>query len=158
MLWREVRHSPLCPTLFLRRYTARAKRTFASPTPGTPRVQTTRVTSLPQKVRDSEQNICHPSALITLFLVRDRDGGVCRVTGVGSLSCWQDRREEAFAKNVGYGCYLNCEVAHAMPWNVATVDQPVRNVYVCMLSLAKCCWRLVLGSYSKTLGHISSAC
>jgi hypothetical protein len=117
---------------------------LASPTPGTP----------PQKVRGSEQNIRHPSASITLFQVRDRDGGVCRVTGIGSLSCWQDRREEAFAKNVGYGCSLNREVAHAMPWNV---DQPVRNVCVCMLSLVKCCWRLVLGSYLKTLGHIWSA-
>jgi hypothetical protein len=146
----------LCPTLFLTRYTARAKTALASPTPGTPRVQTTWVASFPQKVCDSEQNIRQPSALITLFQVRDRDGGVCRITGVGSLSYWQDRREleEAFAKNVGYGCYLNCEVAHAMPWNI---DQPVRNVYVCMLSLAKCCWRLVLGSYSKTLGHIWSA-
>ena len=79
MLWREVCHSPLCPTLFLTRYTARAKRVLASPTPGTP----------PQKVRGSEQNTRHPNALITLFQVRDHDGSVCRVTGIGSLSCWQ---------------------------------------------------------------------
>jgi hypothetical protein len=56
---------------------------------------------------------------------------------------------EVLERNVRYRCFLRCEVAHGMPWSV---DQPVRNVYVCMLSLAERYWRLVLGPYSKALG------
>jgi hypothetical protein len=97
-------------------------------------MQTTRVASLPQKVRDSEQIMCNPSSLITLFQVSDRDGGVCRATGVASVSYWKDREGEALENNVGYGCFMKCEVAHGMPWSI---DQPVRDVYVCMLSLAE---------------------
>jgi hypothetical protein len=78
--------------------------------------------------------MCHPSSLITLFQVSDRDSGVCRVTGVASVSYWKDREGEALEKNVGYGCFMKCEVAHGIPWSV---DQPVRHVYVCMLSLAE---------------------
>jgi hypothetical protein len=100
-----------------------------------------------------EQNMYHSSSLITLFQVRDRDGGVCRVTGVASDSYRRGRGGEALEKNVGYRCFLMCEVAHGMPWSV---DQPVRNVYVCMLSLAERYRRLVLGAYSKALGRIWS--
>jgi hypothetical protein len=104
----------------------------------TPRIQTTRVASLPQKVRDSEQNMCNPSSLITLFQVSDRDGGVCRVTGVASVSYWKNREREALEKNVGYGSFKKCEVAHGIPWSI---DQPVRDIYV-WLSLAECYQRL----------------
>jgi hypothetical protein len=72
------------------------------------------------------QSEIYRSALITLFQVKERDGYVCRVTGVGSLSYWSNKPEEALEKNVGYGCFQSCEVAHAIPWSV---DQPVRNVY-----------------------------
>lgn len=65
--------------------------------------------------------------LITSFQVSDRDGGLCRVTGVASLSYWADREEEAYEKHMGYGCFMKCEVAHGMPWNV---EQPVRDNYV----------------------------
>ena len=83
--------------------------------------------------------MCNPSFLITLFQVSDRDSGVCRVTGIASDSYWKDREGEALEKNVGCGCFMKCEVAHGMP---CSVDQPVRDVYVCMLSLAECYRRL----------------
>ena len=120
---------PLHLLLFLVCCTARAQTALRTPTPVTPRIQATRrVASLPQKVCNSEQNMYHFSSLITLFQVRDRDGGVCRVTGVASDSYWRGRDREAREENVGYRCFLTCEVAHGMPWSV---DQPVRNVYVC---------------------------
>jgi len=79
--------------------------------------------------------MCHPSSLITLFQVSDHDSGVCRVTGVASVGYWKDREGEALKKDMGYGCFMKCEVAHGIPWSV---DQQVRHVYVCMLSLAEC--------------------
>jgi hypothetical protein len=144
---------PLRLMLFLVCCTARAQTALCTPTPVTPRIQRSRVASSPQKVCNSEQNMYHSSSLITLFQVKDRDGGVCRVTDVASDSYWRGREEEALERNVGYRCFLTCEVAHGMP---RSVDQPVRNVYVCMLSLAECYWRLVLGPYSKALGRIWS--
>ncbi|KZP23591.1 hypothetical protein FIBSPDRAFT_1042756 [Athelia psychrophila] len=69
-----------------------------SPSPMTPQIQT-RVASLPRKVND-------------------RDGGVCRVTGVGSEGYWEDRAAE---QNVGFSCFMPCEVTHGMSWSV---DQP----------------------------------
>ena len=144
---------PLRLMLFLVCCTARAQTALRTPTPMTPRIQHSRVASSPQKVCNSEQNMYHSSSLIPLSQVRDRDGGVCRVTGVASDSYWRGREEEALERNVGYRCFLTCEVAHGMP---CSVDQPVRNVYVCMLSLAERYWRLVLGPYSKALGRIWS--
>jgi hypothetical protein len=76
---------------------------------------------------------------------------VCRATGVGSTSYWKNREGEAFEKEVGYGSFKRCEVAHGMPWSV---DQPVRDVYICMLSLAELPAALVLGACSKALGRI----
>ena len=144
---------PLRLMFFLLCCTAQAQTALPTPTPLSPQTQPTRVTSLPQKVCNSEQNMYNSSSLITSFQVRDRDGGVCRVTGVASDSYWRGREGEALEKNVGYRCFLTCEVAHGMP---RSVDQPVRNVYVCMLFLADCYRRLVLGAYSKALGRIWS--
>ena len=64
---------------------------------------------------------------------------MCRVTGVGSLSYWADRGEEAKEKNVGSSYFMRCDVAHGMP---CIVEQPVRDVYARMLSLAYCHPRL----------------
>jgi hypothetical protein len=76
----------------------------------TPQMQTSCTTPLPKQVPDSEQNVFHPNPFD--YQVSDRDGGMCRVTGVASVSHWARREEEVHEKNVGYGCFMKCEVAH----------------------------------------------
>jgi len=144
---------PLHLMLFLVCCTAQAQTVLRMPTPVTPQIQGTQVPSLRQRVCNSKQNMYHSGSLITLFQVRDRDGSVCRVIGVASDGYWRNREGEALKSNVEYRCFLMCEVAHGMPWSI---DQPVRNVYVCMLSFTECYWQLVLGAYSKALGCIWS--
>lgn len=82
-----------------------------------------------------------PVPLINLsrLQVRDRDGGVCRVTGVASESYWADRYTEARRKNVGYGAFAGCQVAHGMPWNV---EQPVRRDLLSKLSVTDRFWQI----------------